>query len=83
MNSRLFAFICLVALFVTFAVLCLGGCSNLNDYDRSYSLRYADGDQSVAAGVTLHPRKPYDEARRVPPSLDWKNPDFYPDLATP
>ncbi|HEY8898911.1 MAG TPA: hypothetical protein VIM61_00650 [Chthoniobacterales bacterium] len=88
MNSRLFALICLLAMVVMFVVLCFGGCSNLDDYDRSYSLRYADGDESIGASMTLHPRKPYADALRVPlprptPSLDWKNPDFYPDFATP
>lgn len=38
------------------AVLLLAGCDALNNYDRSYSVQYANGDQSVSAGVTLHPR---------------------------
>lgn len=38
------------------AVLFLGGCAGLDNYDRSYSLNVSDGKQSVGVGVTFHPR---------------------------
>lgn len=41
------------------AAILLGGCTALDDYDRSYSLSYSDGKQTVAAGATFRPRGPY------------------------
>ena len=43
-------------LFSISLALAFGGCAQLDNYDRSYSLQYGDGKQVISAGVTLHPR---------------------------
>ena len=36
----------------------LSACTAFDNYDRSYSLGYTDGKQTISLGATIHPRLP-------------------------
>lgn len=44
----------LITLVLTFA-----GCSNLDRYDRTYSLQYGEGENAARVGIQLRPTKGY------------------------